>query len=63
MIQNAIKTANEAGDIGDSITTELGRNREKILTTMDKTQEVNVMMEQSKTQLDRMNRREKCVIS
>ncbi len=62
-IQNITRMVNETEDVGNDIVGELAQNREKIAGAREKTAELNSLTDDASIRVNRMQRKEKCVIS
>ena len=59
----ATRSVNETEEVGREIVSELASNREKIQGARDKTAELKGHTEAASAGIDRMQRRDKCVIA
>jgi len=59
----AQRTVAETEDVGAEIVNELAQNRSKIEGAREKAQEVRTDLDDAQTRIDRMQKRDKCVIS
>ena len=59
----AQRTVAETEEVGADIVNELAQNRSKIESAREKTKEVHADMDDAQSRIDRMQKREKCVIS